>query len=132
MPSQKGPPATGRVDIINLIGFNPNQPYNPSLFKYTSPEGVEFIIHERLGLQSVKDLNENIITITANGITHSNGQSVQFVCDTQGRITQITDPLGNPLQYIYSTAGDLVSFRDQENNLTQFSYNSSHQIKLFI
>ena len=45
-------------------------------------------------LQSIQDLHGNTLTVTATGITSSTGLSVPFVRDTQGRITQITDPLG--------------------------------------
>jgi len=36
----------------------------------------------------------NTLTVTAGGIASSNGLTVPFVRDGQGRITRITDPLG--------------------------------------
>lgn len=57
----------------------------------------------------MQDVAGNLLTVTPAGITSSNGLSVPFVRDTQGRITQITDPLGNKYQYGYDANGNLTS-----------------------
>ncbi len=121
-------PSSGLVQIVNNAGQTPGQPYNPYLFKLTTLEGREFIIDERYGLQSVKDLSGNTLTITANGITHSSGKSITFTRDTQGRITKITDPNNNVTNYTYNAAGDLTSVTDAENNTTSFSYTGNHYL----
>ncbi|MFY9222375.1 MAG: RHS repeat-associated core domain-containing protein [Blastocatellia bacterium] len=122
------PPGAGVVQIINLQGSTPGQPFNPRLFKLTTLEGAEFIIDEFNGLISIKDLNDNTLTVNNNGLVHSSGKSITFVRDSQGRITQITDPNSNSTSYTYSAAGDLVSVTNAENNTTSFTYNSNHYL----
>src|SRR5204862_6101102 len=69
---------------------NPGQAYQASGYTYTDPYGRVYTIGPDGALQSLKDLNGNTLTVTANGITSSNGLSVPFVRDGQGRITKIT------------------------------------------
>ena len=84
--------------------------YNPPGYIYTDPYGRSYTISSNGNLQSIMDLNGNGLTITANGITSTKGLSVPFVRDSQGRITQITDPQGNQYQYNYDPqSGDLTS-----------------------
>ena len=52
----------------------------------------------------------------------STGESIEFVRDDQGRITQIIDPSGAELDYAYNASGDLISFTDQVDNTTTFEY----------
>ena len=122
------PPGAGVVQIINLQGSTPGQPFNPRLFKLTTLEGAEFIIDEFNGLQSITDLNGNSLTVNNNGLVHSSGKNITFTRDGQGRITQVTDPSGNVQTYTYDTAGDLISHRDMENNVTSFGYDNNHYL----
>ena len=48
---------------------------DPTLFEYTTPEGLIYAIDKTGGLQSIKVLNGNTITINANGINYSGGKS---------------------------------------------------------
>src|SRR5207245_5277648 len=116
----------GLIDLIEINGPDAGKPYNPTLFKLTTEDGTEFIIDQRGGVQKVTDLNGNTLTINSNGITHSSGKSVTFTRDSQGRITQITDPMGNSNIYTYDSNGDLISFKNRESNTTTFAYNTSH------
>ncbi|SPF46817.1 hypothetical protein SBA4_3570016 [Candidatus Sulfopaludibacter sp. SbA4] len=90
--------------------------YSPGSYVYTDPYGRVYTISATGGLQSIKDLGGNTLTVTPNGIVSSNGLNVPFVRDAQGRITQISaqvDPL-NPqnrvsYQYTYDSNGNLAS-----------------------
>jgi RHS repeat-associated protein len=112
--------------LVDLIDVSNSRPYNPTLFKLTTVDGDEYIIDQRGGLQKVTDLNGNTLTISSSGIIHSSGKSVTFTRDSQGRITQITDPMGNFNTYSYDANGDLQSFKDRENNTTTHGYDSRH------
>lgn len=83
--------------------------YQPTKYTYTDPYGRKFVMGADGKLQSVTDLNGNVLTFTANGISSSLGASVPFIRDSQGRITQITDPAGNVYSYSYDVAGNLAS-----------------------
>jgi RHS repeat-associated protein/uncharacterized repeat protein (TIGR01451 family) len=117
------PPSAGPVDLLDSVT---TQEFNPTVFQLTTAEGYVYVIDQTLGATSVTDSNGNQLTINAAGITSSDGKSVVFTRDTQGRITQITDPLGNVLNYSYSGTGDLTTFVDRAGNVTTFGYDGTH------
>ncbi len=102
--------------------------YQPTQYTYTDPYGRKFVMSSDGTLQSITDLNGNVLTFTASGITSSAGNlNVPFVRDGQGRITQITDPDGNHYTYSYDSNGDLtsVSLPGLTNPIT-YSYNNHY------
>ncbi len=111
---------------VELLSAETADVYNPTRFQLTTADGFSYIIDEKGGLQSMKDRNNNTLTVTPQGIIHSSGRSVVFTRDSLGRITQITDPLGKAMVYTYDANGDLVSFRDRKNQTSTFTYNASH------
>src|SRR6185312_12249758 len=117
------PPSEGPVDLLDSVT---TQEFNPTVFQLTTAEGFVYVIDQTLGATSVTDPNGNQLTINAAGITSSDGKSVAFTRDTQGRITQIADPAGNVLNYSYSGVGDLTTFVDRVGNVTTFSYDGTH------
>jgi RHS repeat-associated protein len=117
------PPTAGVVDLIDL---STSADSNPTVFQLTTAEGFTYVIDQTLGATSVADPNGNRLTINASGITSSAGQSVAFIRDAQGRITQIADALGNVLTYSYSGTGDLSTFVDRVGNTTTYSYDTTH------
>jgi len=78
-------------------------------FTYTDPYGRAFVMSADGVLKSIRDLNDNTLTFSPDGITSSSGLSVPFVRDSQGRIVRITDPMGHIYRYEYDAAGDLVA-----------------------
>jgi fibro-slime domain-containing protein/RHS repeat-associated protein len=113
----------GDVELIDTDTF---EVYNPTKFRLTTADGYVYMIDQKSGVQEMSDPNGNRLTINSGGITHSSGKGVAFTHDSQGRITQISDPAGNALTYGYDAAGDLVSFKDREGNTTAYGYNSTH------
>ncbi len=84
--------------------------YNPSAFVYTDPYGRVYTMTATGKMQSIKNLDGNILTFGPNGITSSAGNlTVPFTRDAQGRITEITDPAGKVYHYTYDAEGDLTS-----------------------
>ena len=87
-----------------------------------------FVVEQGKGLKSITDLNGNVLSVTAGGITASNpavagsAKTVAFTRDSQGRITKITDPAGNAMTYAYDGNGDLQTYSDRESNTTSFTY----------
>ena len=117
------------TDNNELISFAGGIPYNPGsgLFGagYTlrTKDGVEFEIGGLTGdVESVRDRNNNTLTLTEAGLTSSTGQSITFERDPQGRITAVIDPMGEQITYDYDENGDLVSVTDRAGNTTQFDY----------
>jgi YD repeat-containing protein len=113
---------TGNIYIC-AIGYDL---YAPQTLVYTDPYGRVYTIGGDGSLQSMKDVANNTLTVTATGITSSNGLTVPFVRDAQGRITQITDPLGNVYLYGYAQ-GNLVSVTyPGVTTPAAYTYDSTH------
>lgn len=84
-------------------------PFEPQTYTYTDPYGRVFTLDRDGTLHSIRDLNDNVLTFTENGISSNAGSlSVLFQRDAEGRITQIIDPAGNVYGYTYDAVGDLT------------------------
>jgi RHS repeat-associated protein/uncharacterized repeat protein (TIGR01451 family) len=108
----------------NLYGAS--GPYNPTRFKLTTHDGRVLLLDTSTGLVSETDRNGNSLTIDANGVHASNGQSIIYTRDGAGRITQITGLSGQLLSYTYTVVGDLASSTDPDKNTASYTYNASH------
>ena len=86
---------------------------NPRLYTLTTRDGVEYRYDQFDGLQRITDRNGNTVTFTETGIEHSSGESIEFVRDHRGRISEVIDPAGSSIQYEYDLAGDLVKVTNQ-------------------
>ena len=83
----------------------PGSEYQPTAYTYTDPYGRVYAFSADSSLHSITDLNGNVLTFGADGITSSaGGLNIPFVRDSQGRITQITDPAGNAY-YLFLRSG---------------------------
>src|SRR5262249_11693835 len=102
--------------------------YQPSTFIYTDPYGRVYTIGGDGSLNGIRDVAGNTLTVTATGISASNGLSVPFVRDAQGRITQITDPLGNHYNYVYDANGNLqtVTYPSTPVTTATYTYDTTH------
>jgi uncharacterized repeat protein (TIGR01451 family) len=117
------PASPGPVDLLSIDTL---EDLNPTVFQLTTIQGFKYVIDQTRGVTSVTDPNGNTLTINASGIISSNGKSVVFSRDSQGRITRIADPTGLAYVYAYSATGDLTSFTDPAGNVTTFTYDPTH------
>ena len=111
------------VELVDDSTFNT---YNPVQFRYTTAGGTVIDVHRVDGVQKMTDTNGNSLTFGSGGIIHSAGKSVVFLRDSQGRISQITDPMGNAHSYAYDANGDLVSHVDAVGGTSRFAYDRNH------
>jgi RHS repeat-associated protein len=102
--------------------------YNPTLFRYTTPDGTSLDVDIRDGIRRAETPGGQVLTFSASSITHSNGTVVAIERDALGRITRITDPGGFSQDYRYDANGDLRSHSDQEGFLTRFDYDANHNV----
>jgi RHS repeat-associated protein len=100
-------PLTQNADgTFGLYLFGGN--YNPREYTLVSTDQMRYTYDQFDGLQTVEDRNGVTLEYREDGIFSSTGESIDFVRDDQGRITEIVDPAGNSIYYEYDAAGDLV------------------------
>jgi RHS repeat-associated protein len=120
LDAQPGP-VTLRLDSTGDI-------YNPTLFRYTTPDGTMIDLDTLDGIKRAETPGGQVLTITPTSIMHSNGTVVDIERDEAGRITQITDPGGFTQDYRYDANGNLRSHSDQEEFVTRFRYDAKHNV----
>jgi len=102
--------------------------YNPTRFKLTTHDGRVLVLDTVSGLISETDRNGNSLSVDAGGVHASNGQSLTYNRDANGRITSIAGPSGQSLAYTYSSAGDLASSTDPRGSVSTYSYDANHDL----
>jgi RHS repeat-associated protein/uncharacterized repeat protein (TIGR01451 family) len=109
-------------------GFGDGGVYNPTRFELTDRFGTVYLLDINDGVQEMTDRNGNTVTVTDAGITSSQGPSITFERDGQGRITTATGPDGESVTYSYDAAGDLTTATDQNSAVYGFDYDTSHYL----
>ena len=84
-------------------------------------------------LNSITDRNGNTAIVSGwkdwpTGVTLSNGKTISFTTDSNGRVKKITLPDSRTVSYAYSGAGDLATVTDLRGGVTSYTYNSYHQL----
>ena len=94
--------------------------YDPQRFVLVAPDGMRYLLDRTTGLVKATDRNGNTVTVTADGVTSSNGPSIHFT-RTNGRITHIDGPNGLAVDYGYEN-GDLTSVTDANQHVHGYGY----------
>ena len=133
-------PDSGVTDTLRAIGwpdtvFNLGAgfadfivPYNPTVYELETEEGVVYVISEIDGLLEVRDTQGGVLTYSDDGWESSWGARVDYLRDSEGRITDIV-LIGDDgsseidrLVYGYDGAGNLVSVTDLAGGVSTFEY----------
>ncbi len=110
--------SVGRGGILGeLVGG-----INPSHYTLTQRDGTIYRYGETSGLETITDRNGQTVTFSQSGITHSLGESIQFVRDNRGRIKEIIDPDGKKVLYEYNAAGNLIKVTNQVGLKSTYTY----------
>ncbi|MCC6235860.1 MAG: PASTA domain-containing protein, partial [Verrucomicrobiales bacterium] len=110
--------AAGGEAVLFLFGFT----WRPDHYVLTTTDNLKYRFTTSGKLETITDLNNNVVTFAAGQISHSSGQSIALLRDGQNRITRVVDPDGNAIVYDYDVRGDLVAVTDQANLTTRFTY----------
>lgn len=112
--------------VAELTDDVTGEAYQPDLFVYTTSDGTDVTLSISDGIRNIRDRNGNTLTLTFDGIEHSDGAIVAFDRDASGRITSISGAGGTSQDYVYDGNGDLSLHRDVTGNETRFRYNRNH------
>ncbi|MBS0640237.1 MAG: putative Ig domain-containing protein, partial [Proteobacteria bacterium] len=93
-------------------------PYNPASgsngYRLTTPDGlIDFVIDSARGVTQIDTVGGSLF-VSDSGITAANGEALQFLRDSAGRISRVQMPDGTSLVYTYGADGRLTG----ERNLT--------------
>ena len=127
--------AVGPQNVWNLgAGFADYIiPYNPKQYVLTTPERIRYTYDESEGLIRVDDAYGHTITVTPDGLVHSDGTAVTFERNAAGAITRILEPDDDPndgidppsLTYGYDAQGRLISAANQLGHADTFGYTAT-------
>ncbi len=106
----------------NLVDASTFELYEPQNVLLTTPEGTEFVLNLEDGVRQISEPSGATVTFADNGVHHSDGRSIFFERDAEGRIRYLIDPAGQTVSYTYDDAGDLVSVTDLLGEITRFEY----------
>ncbi len=135
---------TGTTSQLEVAGGNPTllvgqgnlyttffgDLFDPRQFRLTTIEGNVLILDRDRGLISMTDRNGHSLQVTNGGVIASNGVSLTFTRDGEGRITQIVGPVaGQIVRYTYYPNGDLETYTDTEGNKITYFYDALHNLK---
>ena len=70
------------------------------------------------------DSQGNPLTNTKRLYTSTTDYTTTYAYDTQGRVTNVTDPLGLTTQYTYNTKGQRATMVDHRGNTTTYTYDA--------
>ncbi len=116
---------TGETDVSS---------WDPQEFILTDETGKKYKLKVGVGLESMTDLNGNVLSVGSGGIQWAGAkagqENITFNRDSQGRIYRITDPSGNVYNYTNDGAGNLSTYQDPaaaaKNEKTSYTYNNTH------
>jgi YD repeat-containing protein len=129
--------AEGQTDVlvagsipgpVDLISYSDPDLFNASLFRLTTEDGTVYLIDQKTGVKTVTDTNNNVLTVSPNGITHSSGKSIAFTRDAGGRIETITDKLGHTTRFEYDGNGNVLRKVDAKGGTTSYTYDASDNV----
>src|SRR5690606_9539536 len=113
---------TGLIYTEGLLYQSNLDVYHPEKYKLTTEDGTVYIINANTGVESITDVNGNVITFDEDGIYHSDGKSIVFNRDDKGMISNIPSPTGKPISYQYNENRDLASVTNILGETTKVNY----------
>ncbi|WP_444994436.1 putative Ig domain-containing protein [Aliikangiella sp. IMCC44359] len=121
----------GLLRVVNGNVVDPGEegPVNPTNYKLTTKEGMEYLLHQKNGVLQVKEPNTNYLDYSVSGVIHNTGIGVTFERDAEGRIRFMILPDDSKFEYQYSSSGDLKAVIDPEGNTTRYTYIQDHYLE---
>lgn len=114
------------------------QAYNPasgalegSAYTLTAADGTVYRLDGQGTVQEQVNPNGSRFVFSDGGIVSTTGESIRFVQDAQGRLTQITSSNGATVSYAYDDLGNLTMVRNLSQGVSQrYGYDAGHRLTL--
>ncbi len=123
-PINKGVSALVYSD--NILMYADGTPYTPTGYKLTKQDGTVYYFDADGNVTKIIDTNGSTIEMTYDGVIHSDGKSINYNRDNNGRITSIVSPTGKTVEYTYDNNGDLTAVKDVSGYVTRFEYDDHY------
>ena len=99
----------------------------------TKKDGTKLYLDAGHGLLKMEDTNGNTVSISKNGLKHSDGNGVTFTRDSKGRITKAVEKgsAGNvitSMTYAYDSSDNLINVTDGAGRTVAFTYDNEHNL----
>ena len=111
-----------RVSGDVLLDLGEFEPADPDSYRLTTQDGTKYDLVQGVGIRKVTDPSGNTLTYGRDGVVHSSGVGIDFLRDSQGRITALRLPDGGFVDYEYDVSGDLTAVVDQVGNVSRYGY----------
>ncbi len=110
----------------NYYDLTSGQPYNPGnpffsgpSYTLVAPDNTQYQLDQDGNIIGEITPSGAQLYISDSGITAANGQTIQFLRNSQGLITSIVAPGGQVVNYQYDSNGNLVSMQNQSTGGSQ-------------
>lgn len=102
--------------------------YDPHRFDLTTGDGRVIVLDTRTGLVGITDPQGRTLSVDADGVHSSSGQSITFTRDSEGRITDVQGPDATQhVHYAYAD-GDLSTVTDPDGHTVDYGYQTGHYL----
>ncbi|MEH2057548.1 MAG: putative Ig domain-containing protein [Nostoc sp.] len=114
-------------DLKTGHAYNPGSgEFDGADYTLSSANGTVYHLSSAGGVTEQIGVNGTRLIYSDSGITSDTGETVRFVKDEKGRLTQITAPDGSLVVYSYDTEGNLVSARNlASGQSSRYGYSSN-------
>jgi large repetitive protein len=114
------------------------QAYNPASgafegadYTLTAADGTVYRLDAQGAVQEQLNSNGSRWVFSDGGVVSSTGESIRFVQDDQGRLTQVTASNGATVSYAYDDLGNLTMVRNLSQGVSQrYGYDAAHRLTL--
>ncbi len=101
-------------------------------YRLTLGDGTVYEISDRLGIRRMVAPAGETLTFDADGVSSSNGLSVEIDRDLEGRVLFVRGPQGEETSYQYDERGRLVQVVDPLGGIQRYEYDRAHLLVAII
>jgi YD repeat-containing protein len=119
-------------DLKTAQAYNPaSGAFEGAAYTLTAADGTVYRLDAQGTVRERANPNGSRFVFSDGGIVSSSGESIRFVRDDRGRLTQITASNGATVSYTYDDLGNLTMVRNLSQGVSQrYGYDAAHRLTL--